>query len=82
MTIKEIEVFGLPSDAALSYLGEQVPTIFNGKVNVKRYRITIQEVEEPNDVLKERLQQLLDKGGHVSNTKAIQEEAKRLGIEL
>lgn len=82
MTSKIIEVFGMPSDAILSRLGEQEPNIWNGEVHVKKYRVTIEEIEEPKEVLRERLQKLYDKPGHISNAKNIQEEAKRLGIEL
>lgn len=82
MAIRQIELFGLPNDYVLGCLGKTEPTIFNGEVSVKRYRVTVEEIVEPKEVLKERLQMLLKQGGHLGNAQAIRAEAKRLGIEL
>ena len=79
---KLLEVFGEPNDYLLQHLGSKEPRIWNGVVDVKRYRITIEEIEEPKEVLKQRLQALLLKRGHISDPDSIRTEAKRLGITL
>ncbi len=79
---KQIEVFGLPNDYLLGQLGKREPTIWNGQVSVKRYRVTVEEIEEPAEVLKERLLALLMQRGHIENANSIRAEAKRLGITL
>ncbi len=79
---KQIEVFGEPNDYLLQHLGSKEPRVWNGGVAVKRYRVTVEEIDEPKDVLKQRLQALLLKRGHISDPESIRAEAKRLGITL
>lgn len=81
-SVNQVEVFGLPNESALRSLGHSEPVVWNGVVSVKRYRITVEEVIEPVDVLRERLQGLLGKRGHIDNPAAIRAEARRLGVEL
>lgn len=81
-TIKQLEVFGLPNDYVLSQLGKTEPNIWNGQVSVKRYLITVEEIEDSAEDLKERLQSLLRQRGHIDNANSIRAEAKRLGITL
>lgn len=44
------------------------PAAYNGLVQVKRYRVTVEEIEEPDEVICSRLQRLWDecKNHHVS----------------
>jgi hypothetical protein len=58
------------------------PSVFNGDVRVERYRVTIERIEEPAEVLRDRLKALLEQRGHIDRPKAIRAEAKRLGIDL
>jgi hypothetical protein len=57
---------------------------FNGMCRIRNYRVTVEEIEEPKEVLEKRLRELwLDKNnGHSSNRKAINAEATKLGIDL
>lgn len=80
--IAEIEVFGKPSEYILTSMGKAEPNVWNSVVNVKRYRVTVEEIEEPQEVLKERLLALLNQRGHISHRQCIRDEAKRLGIDL
>lgn len=82
MLIKQIEVFGLPSDYLLNQLGKKEPNVWNGDVSVERYRVIVEKIEDSPEILKKRLQVLFKMGGHTSNRQSIREEAKRLGIEL
>lgn len=85
--LAQFEVYGFPSslcfEQAKSILGSEEPCVFNGNVSVERYRVTIEKIEEPQEVLRERLLTLLSQpGGHVSKREYIRAKAKRLGIEL
>lgn len=82
MPIKTSECYGLPNDYMLDCMGKPTPCVWNGEVHVKRYRISVEEVVEPADVLKARLQALLKERGHPDNDRAIRQEASRLGISL
>lgn len=78
---KNLETFGNP-EAQIARLLNQEPSVFNGEVRVERYRITIERIDEPAEVMKERLQQLLAQPGHIDKNKHVRREAQRLGIVL
>lgn len=81
MSSVTLETFGNPQDM-IKPLMESEPSVFNGIVSVERYRVTIERIEEPQDVLKSRLQMLLDQKGHIDKNKEVRKEASRLGIKL
>ena len=63
------------------------PCVFNGMCLIRRFKVTVEEIDEPVEVLAERLIDLWNrrdelKLGHSSNRSAMVNEAKRLGIEL
>lgn len=63
------------------------PCVFNGMCLVRRYQVTVQEIDEPIYVLQERLQELWDNRQslgirHGSNRSAMLREAEKLGMEL
>jgi hypothetical protein len=67
--------------------GHIVPSVFNGGVNIRRYKVTVEEIKEPTDVLILRLRTIWAKRyelglGHSNNLSAMKREAKNLGIEL
>lgn len=58
------------------------PFCWNGAVSVRKYRVTVELVDEPTEVLAERLRKLwseCDNHHHYSPLKAV---AKQLGIDL
>ncbi len=57
---------------------------FNGMCRIRNYRVTVEEIKEPKEVLVNRLRELwLDKNNsHSSNRDAMRKEAKILGIDL
>lgn len=75
------ETFGDPEDQIKRLLVE-APTAFNGIVRVERYRVTVERVEEPDDVLKARLHELLKQKGHIDKNKQVRKAAAKLGIKL
>lgn len=60
------------------------PQCFNGMCMIRQYKVTVEEIEEPREVLEERLRLIwADKRyGHSGNLKAMRKEAERLGIDL
>jgi hypothetical protein len=83
MTIETFKPFG-QWEQMHCYAKE--PYSFNGQVNVKRYRITVEEIEEPREVLLERLRELWRKRNEGINAhltaREIIKQAKALGVEL
>ncbi len=60
------------------------PRCFNGMCLIRKYKITVEQVEEPKEVLESRLRELWKnkENWHSSNRDAMWEEAKNLGIVL
>ena len=63
-------------------LKDDAPYCFNGIVAVRRYRVTIEEIEEPNEVIQERLQKLWDKSKNHHDWGHLQAVARRYGLDL
>jgi hypothetical protein len=57
-------------------------TCFNGMVNIHKYKVTIEQIEEPKEVLAERLQKLWDECDNSRNWTPLKEAAKEIGYEL
>lgn len=79
---KTFETFGEVNSGAIESLTRKAPNVWNGQVNIKRYKITIEEIEEPKELLRERLIALLNQKTHISHPSSIRAEARKLGIEL
>lgn len=63
------------------------PSVFNGFCLVRKYRVTIEEVEESDMIVAQRLRHLWNNRyemriSHSSNIDAMRREAEKLGIEL
>lgn len=79
--MQAFETFGDPEDQ-IKRLIKDAPSAFNGLVRVERYRITVERIEEPEEVLKARLQELIDQPGHIDKNKQVRKAAAKLGIAL
>ena len=58
------------------------PTCFNGMVRVKKYKVTIEEIAEPIEVIHKRLKQMwcnIDNHHHIE---PLRREAKKYGLSL
>jgi hypothetical protein len=65
------------------HLRQDQTSCFNGNVEVRKYRVTIEEIEEPVEVLRERLQDLWDHMQYNMHSHApMQAVAADLGFEL
>ncbi len=63
-------------------LTENNPSCFNGNVSVRKYRVTIELVEEPNEVIAERIQLLWDKCDNLHHWTHLRIAAQKIGYEL
>lgn len=78
----KIETFKELAGYSLTQLKKEEPFCFNGFVSIEKYTITIEKVEEPKEVYRERLQKLWDECDNHHNWVPLKGKAKSLGIEL
>jgi len=78
----QFETIGRPTQHQIEGLMRSGATVLNRQVRVERYRVTIERIEEPKEVIKQRLEDLLGQRLHMDNRAAVRAEAKRLGITL
>lgn len=58
------------------------PSCFNCGVSIKRYRITFEEIHEPNEVLEQRLLWLWMQSDNHHDWNPLKAVASQLGVEL
>ena len=76
------ETFRSIGSYEIGNLTKKEPTLFNGDVRIKKYKITIEEVIEPQEVYEQRIQELWDKCDNMHHYTPIKNTAKKLGYEL
>lgn len=65
-----------------SNLRQKDASCFNGMVNIRKYRVTIEPIEEPKEILAERLQKLWDECDNYRHWTPLHKAAKEIGYEL
>lgn len=58
------------------------PTSFNGMVNIERYKITIEKLDEPKEIICERLEYLWTHESNFHQYEPLKEKAKELNYEF
>lgn len=66
----------------VSNMTEKEPSCFNGKVSVRKFRVTIELIDEPVEVIQERIRQLWGKCDNSHHWVPLQYMGKKYGIEL
>lgn len=79
---KIIETFRRPGQWELRTLTLAEPSCWNGDVAVERYRVTIEKIEEPKEVIAERLRKLWRECDNHHHHYPLRAVAERLDIEL
>ena len=79
---KTFETFREISDYQTQNMIEEQPSCFNGNVHVKRYKITIEEINEPKEIIAKRLQKLWDESSNFHHWKPLKQAAKKIKYEL
>jgi len=75
---KVIEQFNKPSNI----YERNTPGAFNGMVEVVKYKITIEIVQEEKEVYRQRLQKLWEECDNYHSYHPLESEARRLGVTL
>ena len=79
---KTLETFRSIGAYEMSRLRDDEPSCFNGWVRVKKYKITIELIEEPKEVYAERLNKLWIECDNHHHYEPLISTAKGMGIEL
>lgn len=84
MTKQIIETFREVDNHELWRLKQEKPSLFNGICRVTKYRVTVEEVEEPDEVIKARILKLWEDKNPMGSMdrRAIRAAAKKYGVEL
>lgn len=80
--IISIETFRKIGSYEMSNLKSNEATCFNGNVNVRKYKVTIELIEEPNELIIERLQKLWDECDNYHHWTPLRIEAKKYNYEF
>jgi hypothetical protein len=79
---KTIETFRTVGDYELRELTQLKPSCFNGMVRVHKTRVTVERIEEPDDVIRGRIQELWDKCNNWHDREPLLAMATTYGMKL
>lgn len=82
MSKTSIETFRDPRGYWLRQLKQEEPSSVNGDVEVRKYRVTVELIDEPDDVIRERIQKLWDECKNYHHWQPLEAMAKKYGLEL
>ncbi len=82
MEAKEFETFRTFGSYELTSLKKDNVSVFNGIVEVEKYRVTIERIDEPKEAYRERLQKLWEECDNHHHWDPIRRKANELGVEL
>lgn len=78
-----VETFNPPGSYILGELERaNKPSCFNSVIRIAKYKITVEKIEEPIEILQARLQELWDTSENWHHGDALRRKAKELGFEL
>jgi hypothetical protein len=80
--IQSIETFQSVGSYELLKLTQNEPSCYNGAVRVRKFKVTIEPIDEPNEVIAERLQVLWDSSDNHHEYEPLRRYAKSIGYEL
>jgi len=78
----EIETFREPDSYWLGQLRKDNPSCFNGDIQVHRYRVTVELIEESPEVIGARIQELWNNCDNWHHHDPLRFAAKKIGWEL
>ena len=58
------------------------PSCFNGMVRVRKYKVTVELIDEPIEVIHARIQKMWDECDNHHNREPLKVEAKKYDLEL
>jgi hypothetical protein len=82
MDTKTFETFCDIGPHELWQLTQNEPSCFNGMVRVEKYRVTVEKVQEPVEVVRARLQKMWDECDNHHHREPLAREGLKYGIDL
>ena len=82
MDINTFETFREIGSFELRQLTQENPSCFNGMVRVEKYRVTVEKVEEPVEVIRARLQKLWDECENHHHREPLVRAGMKYGLDL
>ena len=79
---KIFETYRRIGDYTISDMTQDKPSCFNGTVSVRKFKVTISVIDEPIEVIRERIQELWDKCDNYHHWDSLRAVAKEYGFEL
>lgn len=79
---KVLETFRPPGNWELNEWQKSEPSAFNGEVRFKKYRITIDEIEEPVEILQNRLEKLWLECDNIHHWEPLKKAAASIGYNF
>lgn len=76
------ETYKKIDDYAKRNLIDDAPSCFNGEVRVRRYKVTVEIIDEPLEVIQSRIKDLWDKNNNHHNWQPLKAVAKNYGFDL
>lgn len=82
LKLYDFETFRVLCGYDVSNLKQDKPSCFNGEVRVRKYRVIFEPVDEPIEVLQQRVQKLWDECDNFHNCEPLRDIAIELEYEL
>lgn len=82
METKTFETFRDIGSFELRQLTQNEPSCFNGMVRVEKYRVTVEKVQEPVEVIRARLQKMWDECDNHHHREPLARTGFKYGIDL
>ena len=77
-----IETFRNPEGYWLNQIKQDEVSSFNGIIEIEKYKVTIEKIEEPIEILQQRIQYLWDNFDNYHHFEPIKKMAEKLNYEL
>jgi hypothetical protein len=78
----EFETFRKLGAWDIGNMTQKEPSCFNGMVRFKKYRVTVEVIDEPVEVYQDRLQKMWDTCDNHHHWEPLKKAAKSVGLEL
>lgn len=77
-----IETYRDPRGFWLNEVLQKEPSAFNSQVRVRKYRVTVELIDEPDDVIRDRIQKLWNECTNHHQWPSLRAQAKKYGLTL
>lgn len=78
----EMETFRQVGSWQMGQMKQDHPDCFNGRVSVRKWRVVAELIDEPKEVIAERIRKLWRENDNHHNAMPLMAAAKEVGIEL